>query len=152
MPFVAARLTGRRDHGIIAAMSNISPDYYPLAVAHLATVLPAFAIGTWLMLKRKGTKNHRALGKVYMGLMLVTAAISLFMPAVVGPRFLGHFGFIHLFSLSVFVTVPMALRAAMRHDVKTHMGNMIGLYVGGLLIAGSFALMPGRLLHTWLFA
>lgn len=28
---------------------------------------------------------------------------------------------------------------------------MISLYVGGLLIAGSFTLMPGRLLHGWVF-
>jgi len=28
---------------------------------------------------------------------------------------------------------------------------MIGVYVGGILIAGTFALMPGRLLHEWLF-
>ncbi len=125
--------------------------YQNLAYAHLATVVPAFLIGTWLMLRRKGTRNHRALGKIYMGLMVVTAAISLFMPAVVGPQFLSHFGFIHLFSFSVFVTVPLALSAAKRHDVRTHMGCMIGLYVGGLLIAGSFALMPGRMLHNWLF-
>lgn len=129
----------------------ITPLYLNLAYAHLATVLPAFAIGTWLMLRRKGSANHRTWGKIYMGLMLITAAISLFMPAVVGPRLLNHFGFIHLFSVSVFFTVPMALRAAIRHDVRTHKGNMIGLYVGGLLIAGSFAFMPGRLLHTWLF-
>jgi uncharacterized membrane protein len=129
----------------------IPPGYTQLAYAHLATVLPAFAIGTWLMFSRKGSRNHRAWGKLYMGLMLLTAAISLFMPALVGPRWLGHFGFVHLFSVSVFLTVPMALRAAMRHDVRTHQGNMIGLYVGGLLIAGSFALMPGRMLHGWLF-
>ena len=136
--------------GKIAPMTH-SPLYTNLALAHLATVVPAFLLGTWLMLRRKGSKNHRALGKIYMGLMLVTAVITLFMPAVVGPRFLGHFGFIHLFSASVFWTVPKAYFAALKHDVRTHMGNMIGLYVGGMLIAGSFALMPGRLLHTWLF-
>jgi uncharacterized membrane protein len=129
-----------------------SPLYQSLAYAHLATVLPAFAIGTWLMLRRKGTKNHRLLGKIYMGLMLVTAAISLFMPAVVGPQWLNHFGFIHLFSVSVFFTVPMALLSAQKHQVRAHMGSMIGLYVGGLVIAGAFAFMPGRMLHSWLFA
>ena len=29
--------------------------------------------------------------------------------------------------------------------------SMISTYVGGILIAGSFALMPGRLLNDWLF-
>jgi uncharacterized membrane protein len=29
---------------------------------------------------------------------------------------------------------------------------MIGLYIGGLLVAGTFALMPGRLLGDLLFS
>jgi uncharacterized membrane protein len=130
---------------------NYNASYLLLAYAHLATVLPAFIIGTYMMVRRKGTPAHRLLGKLYMVLMLLTAAFTLFMPALVGPTWLGHFGFIHLFSASVFYSVPAAYFAARRHNVNVHKGNMIGLYVGGLLIAGSFALMPGRLLNTWLF-
>ncbi len=126
-------------------------NYTQLAYAHLGTVVPAFVIGTWLMLSRKGSDSHRMWGKVYMALMMVTAVITLFMPAVVGPRFLGHFGFIHLFSLLVFFSVPKALAAARAHQRTAHRNSMIGLYVGGLLIAGSFAFMPGRMLHRMLF-
>ena len=126
-------------------------QYYYLAYSHLATIVPAFLIGTYLLIGRKGTPNHRLLGKIYMALMLVTATITLFMPAQVGPRVVGHFGYIHLFSLLVFWSVPMAFINARRGDVKGHRNSMIGLYVGGLLIAGSFAFMPGRLLHSWLF-
>lgn len=127
-------------------------NYNLIAYLHLATVLPAFVLGTFLMIRRKGTPHHRLLGKVYMGLMLVTALLTMFMPAVVGPRILNHFGFIHVFSLSVFFSVPGAYVAASRHNVRAHMSSMIGLYVGGLLVAGSFALMPGRMLHRILFA
>jgi uncharacterized membrane protein len=28
---------------------------------------------------------------------------------------------------------------------------MLGLYLGGILIAGAFAFSPGRMLHAWLF-
>ncbi len=126
--------------------------YLPLAYAHLATVLPAFVIGTALLIMRgEGGLLHRQLGRVYMLLMLATASITLFMPAAVGPKLLGHFGFIHLFSLPVFYTVPAAYLAARQHQVRVRRGNMIGLYIGGLLIAGAFALLPGRLLHGWLF-
>ncbi len=128
----------------------MTSQYLTLSMLHLATVLPAFVLGTWLMLRRKGTPLHRVLGKIYMGLMLATAAISLLMPAVVGPTLFGHFGFIHLFSLMVLYSVPGAYFAARARDVKRHAGNMIGVYVGGLLIAGAFAFMPGRLLHAWL--
>jgi uncharacterized membrane protein len=128
-----------------------SATYLNLAYAHLATILPAFLVGTYMMISRKGSPIHRALGKTYMVLMLVTAAITLFMPAVVGPRLLNHFGFIHLFSVLVLYSVPTAYLAARSHNVKKHRNSMIGLYIGGLLIAGAFTFTPGRLLHTWLF-
>ena len=50
----------------------------PLAVKiHLATVLPAFVIGTWLIFfSRKGARWHRILGAIYLTLMSVTAVAS----------------------------------------------------------------------------
>ena len=125
--------------------------YTQLAYLHLATVLPAFAIGAFQLLRRKGTPSHKLLGKIYMVLMLATALITLAMPAEVGPRFLGHFGFIHAFSLLALFSVPMAYFAARRGNIKAHRGAMLGLYLGGILIAGAFAFSPGRMLHTWLF-
>jgi uncharacterized membrane protein len=126
-------------------------SYLQLAYFHLGTIIPAFLIGSYLLINRKGTSWHKLLGKIYMGLMLVTAMITLFMSAKVGPTLLGHFGFIHIFSLSVFYTVPAAFVAVRNGNIKAHRGNMLGLYIGGLLIAGSFAFMPGRLLYGWLF-
>lgn len=87
-----------------------------------------------------------------MVLMLLTALITLFMSAKVGPTLLGHFGFIHLFSVLVLYSVPAAYIAAKNNNMKSHRGNMIAMYVGGILIAGAFAFSPGRLLHTWLIA
>jgi uncharacterized membrane protein len=130
---------------------SIDMTYIQLAYLHLATVLPAFAIGAFQLLRRKGTPSHKLLGKIYMVLMLVTGLITLAMPAEVGPRFLGHFGFIHAFSFLTLYSVPSAYFAIRRGNIKLHRANMIGLYVGGILIAGSFALAPGRMLHTWLF-
>ncbi|MEZ5538277.1 MAG: DUF2306 domain-containing protein [Thiolinea sp.] len=125
--------------------------YLQLAYLHLATVLPAFLLGTYLMISRKGSPLHKLLGKGYMMLMLLTAVISLFMSAQVGPTILGHFGFIHLFSLMVLYFVPVAYFAVQKQNMRRHKFSMIGLYVGGLLVAGSFALAPGRLLHGWIF-
>lgn len=125
--------------------------YLQLAYAHLATIGPAFLIGTYMMFARKGSPHHRLLGKIYMVLMLTTAVITLFMGGTGSSRFLNHFSFIHLFSLLTLYSVPSAYFAARSHNVKKHAGNMIGLYVGGLLIAGAFTFAPGRLLHTWFF-
>ena len=45
-----------------------------------------------------------------------------------------------------------AIYSIRRGNVAAHRGHMVGVYVGGILIAGSFAFSPGRLLHGWLFA
>ncbi len=126
-------------------------DYHTLAYVHLATVAPCFVIGAWLLLRRKGTPIHKLLGTIYVSLILVSSVVAAFMPAVVGPRLFNHFGFIHLFCVVVFVSIPWALFAIHRGRAKTHGGHMRGVYVGGILIAGAFALMPGRLLPGWLF-
>ena len=126
-------------------------SYLLLAYVHLATVVPCFLIGAWLLARRKGTPLHRLLGRVYACLILFTAAVALVMPAEVGPRILGHFGFIHLFSVLVLVCVPLAVYNIRRGNVAGHRFNMVGVYIGGILIAGTFAFMPGRLLYGWLF-
>lgn len=125
--------------------------YTQLAYLHLATIVPAFGIGALQLLKRKGTPSHKLLGRIYMFLMLATALITLSMPAHVGPRFLSHFGFIHIFSLLAIINVPVAYIAARRGNIRAHRAAMIWLYIGGILIAGAFAFSPGRMLHTWLF-
>ena len=125
--------------------------YMQLTYLHLGTLSPAFVIGTYLLLNRKGTPAHRLLGKIYMVLMLFTAIVTLFMEAIVGPQFLNHFGYIHLLSLFVIYTVPTAYTAIRAGNIAVHRRKMIGLYVGALLVAGGFTLTPGRLMHSWLF-
>jgi uncharacterized membrane protein len=67
----------------------------PLAIKiHLATVIPAFAIGTWLIFfSTKGARWHRVLGAVYLTLMIVTAVAAFFIRSL-NP---GHLTLIHLF-------------------------------------------------------
>ena len=126
--------------------------YLTLAYVHLATIAPCFLIGTWLLLRRKGTPLHKRLGKVYVVLISFSSVVAAAMPALVGPTLWNHFGFIHLFCLVVWVSIPLAMWSIKRGDVKTHAGTMRGLYFGGILIAGAFAFSPGRLLNAWLFA
>ena len=121
-----------------------------LTFIHLATVVPAFLLGTYILLNPKGTPLHRTLGKAFMLLMLFTALLVLFMPARAPPMLFAHFGFNHLFVIPVAYFVPRAYFAARRGDIKTHMASILGVYFGAVLLAGAFAFAPGRLLHTWL--
>ena len=79
--------------------------------------------------------------------MVVTAISSLFI------RELNHgaFSLIHFFSGWTLVGLPMGVAFARRHQVKLHRRTMTGLYLGGLIIAGVFTFVPGRLMWRMFF-
>lgn len=126
-------------------------SYNTLMFLHLYTVVPCVFIGGYLLIVKKGTISHKRLGRVYMILMLFTAIVTLFMPAQVGSTVLNHFGWIHLFSLLTFWTVPTAYIAIKKGNLKAHKRKMLLLYFGALIIAGAFTLTPGRYLHELFF-
>jgi uncharacterized membrane protein len=119
---------------------------------HVATVLPAFLIGTYqIFFSSKGAPLHRALGYTYLALMTVTAITALFVHSLMvhGPFF--GFSPIHLLVPLVLYGVYGALRGAWTHNVSMHRHAMIAVYVGGILIAGSLTLLPGRVMHAVVF-
>ena len=118
---------------------------------HLATVIPAFAIGTYqIFVSRKGAPFHRALGYIYLALMSITAASTLFIHQV-NPGGLFGFSIIHLFVPLTIFGVVGAISGARTHNIPRHRRSMIGLYAGGLLTAGALTFMPGRLMHQIFF-
>jgi uncharacterized membrane protein len=125
----------------------------PLAVQiHAATVIPAFFIGTWqIFFSRKGAPFHRAFGYLYLGLMTVASIAALFIHALMpnGPFF--GFSPIHIFVVVTLFGVVGALRGAWTHNIPMHRNSMLGVYIGGLLIAGSLAFLPGRIMHAVVF-
>lgn len=71
----------------------------PLAIQiHVAAVVPAAIIGLVIFLRRKGTKLHRALGRVWIVLMIATAISSFFIHQI---NLVGGFSPIHLLSILV---------------------------------------------------
>jgi uncharacterized membrane protein len=120
----------------------------PIVAVHLATVLPAFLIGTWLIfLSRKGARWHRALGAVYLGLMFVTAIVTLFIREVNDgrPSWI-HYVFIPLTLFAIYG----ALSGVRAGSIRRHKYAMIGLYIG-IIGARTAALLPGRIMFRVLF-
>ena len=130
----------------IAAMP-VSPS--PLVIVHLAAALCAMVLGAVQLWRAKGTPGHRLLGWSWVVLMFTVAITSLWIPAFL------HFTWIHVFTLLVLIALPRALIKIRRGDVAGHARTMRSLYAGGLVIAGVFTLIPGRLLgnllwsHVW---
>jgi len=58
---------------------------------------------------------------------------------------------LHVFTAITAISLWAALTGIRRGDVKRHAGSMIGLYVGGLIIAGLFAFIPGRMMWQAVF-
>lgn len=117
----------------------------PVVYVHLAAAVAAMLIGAFQLARPKGTPSHRAIGWLWASLMFAVALSSLWIP-----RFL-HFSWIHLFTLLVLVALPLALWNAHRGNVESHRKGMRGLYTGGLIVAGIFTLVPGRLLGNYLW-
>lgn len=113
----------------------------PVVLVHLIAAIVALGVGAVVFLRRKGTATHVWFGRSWAVLMMVVALSSF---AITGPD--GKYSWIH--GLSVFVTamVPLAVYFAIRGRINTHRQIMAGLYIGGLVIAGLFALHPARLL------
>lgn len=125
----------------------------PAAVQiHAATVVPAFFLGTWLIFfSTKGARRHRVVGFVYLALMTITAIAALFIHQIPAIDIFHGFGPIHIFSIVTLSGVVGALRGAWTHNIRMHRRSMLGVYIGGLLIAGSFAFLPGRIMHSVVF-
>ena len=114
---------------------------------HLATILVATALTPVMLLRVRGDRRHRTIGKLWIVAMLATAISSLFIH-VSGP---GRFSVIHLLSFWTLVQVPLIWWTARHHDVARHRRAVHGMVIGALLVAGFFTFPFHRLLGTWLF-
>lgn len=119
----------------------------PAVQIHLAAVVLALGVGAWQLVGPKGTAAHRALGWTWSVAMMAAATSSFFIRTVID----GWFSPIHLLSVITLISLPTAIWAAHRHEVGRHARVMTGIYLGGMIVAGGFALLPGRLLWRVFF-
>ncbi len=128
---------------------DLSPllEVSPVLQAHIAGATLSFLIGTALLLGVKGRTFHRVLGYSWVVTMSVTAVSSFFLTGLNGDSY----SLIHLLSGWTVIVLPMALAAARRRDIKKHSKEMTGMFVGGMMIAGLFSFLPGRLMWHLFF-
>ena len=121
----------------------------PLAIQiHVATVLPAALIGPYMFWARKGTPTHRLVGRIWLGLMVVSALSSFFIHSI--DLWMG-FSPIHLISIYILFGAWLAVKNARAHRIAAHKRQVLGLYLGGIVGAGAFTLLPGRLMNAVVF-
>jgi uncharacterized membrane protein len=128
-------------------------NWHPLLAApvlwqvHAFIALFAFVLGFGQFVLPKGTLPHRVMGYVWVGCMAVIALSSF---GIQGLR-PGAYSFVHIISLATLLALPFGVRHARRGRVRQHAIAMISLFVGALVIAGAFTLVPGRIMHHVVF-
>ncbi|WP_093252725.1 DUF2306 domain-containing protein [Rubrimonas cliftonensis] len=119
-----------------------------LIASHAVAAMLAVVLGLVQLLGPKGSQAHRALGWLWVALMLWTAGGSLWIHTM---RAFGPFSAIHALSLIVLATTPLAALHGRAGRVARHRTGMIMLYLLALLLAGLFTLAPGRVMHRVVF-
>lgn len=120
--------------------------FTPAIWIHLAAAVGALIVGAGIFLARKGTFTHRVAGRGWAVLMLVTIFSTLWI------RTTGSYSWIHLLSIGTFFGLAAAVGFAIKGRISAHRKTVIGLYVGALIVAGAFTLMPQRLLGQMLWS
>lgn len=118
----------------------------PIAIQmHAVAAILALALAVIQLARIKAGGLHRALGWGFVTAMAMTAISSFW---IVGRS--GQYSWIHLLSIYTLVSLLIAVMARRRGNIQTHKWTMIGIVVG-LLAAGAFTLLPGRIMGRVVF-
>lgn len=120
----------------------------PAILVHLASTLAALGLGVVMLARRKGTISHKRLGWAWVILMAIAAPSSFFITGLNA----GRLSPIHILSVVTLIALPWAIYAIRRRNLRSHRWTMISIFAGGLVVAGIFTLLPGRLLGGLIFA
>ncbi len=92
-------------------------DAAPAIPVHAFAAMTAFVLGLVQFAAPKGTLPHRTLGWIWVALMLAAAISSFWIHQI---RLVGPWSPIHLLSILVLVSVPLAVWKAHHHRVADH--------------------------------
>jgi len=98
---------------------------------------------------------HRMLGVVWLVIMTAIAVSSIFIRPSLYPGLpiTQWFSFIHIFTVLTFYGIVHGTLFLMRGGaiLKQHSRPFTGIFIGGLLVAGALAFLPGRIMHQVAF-
>lgn len=109
-----------------------------LLISHVIAALFVLSIGPFQILRRRRDRIHRTMGYLWVAAMYYVCFSSFWIVTA------GHFTWLHGLSAFTIVTVTLGLVSAIRRNIRSHLGNMIGSYIG-IAVAFIFAVtVPGR--------
>lgn len=109
--------------------------------AHTVAAFAAVALLIPIALMRKGTARHHRIGWIWVTCMAFVCVSSFSIYTSSG------YSWIHILSVISMVSVTMGVVQRRRGDIRSHKLFMIGA-ASGLIGAGLFTIMPGRIMHA----
>jgi len=122
----------------------------PVILMHIVFAIGALLLGPFALFARKGSRLHRLAGYLWLSLMFLAALSSLFIHDFRLPNIAGYTP-IHILTLVVFIGIGRGLWHVVHRNIPAHRRAMLRTYVGGCVVAGLFALVPGRFLGQMLW-
>ncbi len=119
----------------------------PIIAFHTVAALTALVLGIAVLLRPKGTATHKLTGRIWVAAMAITAITSFWIQEL---RHGDGFSPIHILSIITLAALARAIYAIRHGNVKAHQRAMISAFAG-VLIAGAFTLLPGRIIGGWIF-
>ena len=117
---------------------------------HAFAAIAALVLGVVQIAAPKGTLPHKALGWVWVILLLAISVSSLWIHGH-SFRLWRTWSPIHLLSLFTPIMLIVGVVSARRHNIVSHKITMVSIFIGALVIAGAFTLVPGRIMHQAVF-
>jgi uncharacterized membrane protein len=111
---------------------------------HVAVALVSVLLSLVQLLGAKFGMRHKVVGWAFVASMAGTAVSSFW---IMGR---GHFSPIHILSVVTLVSLPVAVVARRQGNIRRHSIAMLGV-TAGLLVAGLFTLLPGRIMGRVIF-
>lgn len=122
---------------------------------HAISAMIAFALGVLQFAAPKGTLPHKSLGVVWVLLMTTITVSSIFIRPSLYPGLpiVQWFSWIHIFTVITAIGIVQGVMILIGGGpmLKKHSGPFLGIFIGGLVIAGGFAFLPGRIMHQVVF-
>jgi|TARA_B110000879_G_C10721031_1_gene336595 uncharacterized membrane protein len=121
---------------------------------HAFFALMAVPLGLYILLTKKGTEKHKSLGRIWVAWLVIISLTAIFIQEI-SP---GEYSFIHFlvpWTIGSLIYSILSIRkfkkTKLQKHKKAHSYSMIGVYMGALILAGAFTLLPGRLFYELLF-
>jgi len=111
--------------------------------SHAIVAIAATVVGGIQMLRPKGGSFHKAIGYLWVVLMLYVAMSSFFIHDI---KQFGSWSLIHVLSVAIVVSLIFSIYWVRTGNIRLHKTAMVSMYTFGLIVAGFFTFSPGRIM------